>query len=278
MADITDVMSAIITIIDGAIYPNGDTQASAMPGAAGVKMGRGWPLPADLDASIAAGQVQVTLYPLSGAATPTYQLLERTDVITPAAITTTVGVAGDVITVGGTLSAGEFLTVVVDNSVVCSQTGANVAAMLTALAAEATSKGIVGASSTPTTLTLPFGRTLTVRQGGQALLGRVSHRQRHSIMVCVWAPSDTLREAAAILADVALKKNNKITLPDTSQCILRYLRTTFSDQQEKALIYRRDLIYDAEYATLETFPGYTITSADITIAKPDNSAIATAIT
>ena len=200
MADITDVMNSIIAIVDGAIYPNGDGQPSAMPGGTPVRIGRGWPLPAALDADLAAGTVQITVYPLSGAATPTYQILDKTYTITPPAITTTVAVSGDVVTVSGSLSLGEFLTLVVDDAVVCSQSGANVAAMLSALAAQATSQGIVGASATSTALTIPFNRSLVVRQGGQALMGKVTHRQRHSIMVCVWAPSDDKREAAAILA------------------------------------------------------------------------------
>lgn len=276
MADITDVMAKIVSIVDGAIYPNGDTQPSALPNGAQMRIGQGWPVPAQLDGDLAAGNGQITVYPLSGSYSKTYQILNQTYVIAEPAITTTVAVAGDVITVSGTLAAGEFLTLILDGATVCSQGGANVAAMLAALAAQAVAAGYA-ATSTATTITVPFGHSMVVRQGGQAVMGRVTYRQCHSMMITVWAPNDALRTAAAILADVELKKNIKVTLPDTSQCILRYVRTIFSDQTEKASLYRRDLIFEAEYATLEQFPGYTITSADISIAKPDNTAIATAI-
>jgi len=277
MADLTDVETKIVNIVAGAIYPNGTSQPSVLPNAAAARIGRGWPLPAQLDADLAAGKCEITVYPLSGAYSNTYQLLDHTYVITPPAITTTVAVAGNVITVSGTLSPGEFLTLVIDGATVCSQTGADVATMLSALAAQAVAAGYA-ATSTATTLTVPFGHSMVVRQGGQAVMGNVIRRQCHSIMVSVWAPNDGLRTAAAILADVAIKQHQKVSMPDTSQCILRYQRTMSSDQMEKANLYRRDLIFEAEYATVEQFPGYTITSADISIAKPDDSAIATAIT
>lgn len=278
MADITDVEDKIVAIIDGAIYPNGDTQPSAMTGATPVKIGRGWPLPASLDADLAAGKVTITVYPLAGSATPTYQLLDETYVVTPAAVTSHVAVADDVITVTGTLSPAEFLTLIIDDTAICSQTGANVAAMLSALATEAQGKGYPAAAATSTTLTIPFTRSLVVRQGGKGVLGKVIHRQRASIMVSVWAPDDAKRTQAAILADIEIKKNIKITLPDTSQCILRYMRSACSDQMEKANLYRRDLIYDAEFATIEQFDGVTITSTQVSFRYPDNSVLATALT
>src|SRR6185437_2745382 len=195
MADISDVMTKMAQIVDAAIYPNGDGQPSALPGSAVCKIGLGWPLPASLDASMAAGAMQITLYPLSGSAMNTYQILDQTYVISEPVIATAVSLSGDVLSVTGTLAAGEFLTLVIDGDVICSQGGATVAAMLAAIAAQAVAAGYA-ASSTATTLTIPFGHSLVVRQGGQAVLGKVIHRQRSSIMVCIWAPSDGLRTQA----------------------------------------------------------------------------------
>lgn len=278
MADLTDVEETIAGIVSAAIYPNGTGQPSAMPGGTTVSISRGWPLPACLDADLAAGQAQITIYPLSNSSMRTYQILDHTYVITPAVIDLTVTIDGNgVITAEGQPATGEYLTLVIDDAVVCSQSGANTQTLLAALAAQAITFGYA-ATSTATTITVPFGHSMVVRQGGVAVMGKVLWRQIHSIMVCVWAPSDAIRTAAAKLADVALKENLKLTMPDTSQCILRYSRTMSTDQQEKAMIYRRDLIFDAEYATVEEFPGYVITSTQISIATPNNTAIANAIT
>jgi hypothetical protein len=67
-------------------------------------------------------------------------------------------------------------------------------------------------------------------------------------------------------------------MPDTSQAVVIYSRTNTIDEQQSQTIYRRDLIYDVEYATVQQFPGYVITSVQVSIANPDKSVIATALT
>ena len=67
-------------------------------------------------------------------------------------------------------------------------------------------------------------------------------------------------------------------MPDTSQALVIYSRTNVSDDRQSTAIYRRDLIYDVEYATVFQFPGYVITSVNVSITNPSNTAIATALT
>ena len=72
-------------------------------------------------------------------------------------------------------------------------------------------------------------------------------------------------------------------MPDTSQAKIVYSHTNVSDQLEATTVYRRDLIYDVEYATVFEFPGYVITTIDMTIAGgeyglPLMAATASAIT
>jgi hypothetical protein len=279
MADITDVETAMVNIVAAAIYPNGTSQASILPPnisnvPASASIARGWPLPACLDADLPAGNAQITVFPLGGSASQTYQLLDQTYTIQAATVATTATLAGNTVTVSGQPATGEFLTLIIDDMVIVSQGGTTTAAMLAALATEAQGKGYPGASATATTLTIPANYSLVMRQGGVGIQGKVIHRQKHSIMVTVWAPSDAVRTAAAIAADIALKEHIKITMPDTSQCILRYQRTMSSDQQEKAMIYRRDLIYEAEFATVEQFPGTTITSVQVSLQNlADNNSV-----
>lgn len=286
MADLTDVETAIANIVSAAIYPNGTGQPSILPNAASARIARGWPLPATLDADLAAGNAQITVYPLGGSATPTYQIQDQTYTISPAAINLAVTITGPAVTVsgGGTVvnvsgqpATGEYLTLVCDKSHVYSRSGSTAAAIISALLTDVQAD-YPAATATSSSITVPVNAYLEVRQGGVATLGKVIHRQRHAIMVSVWAPNDAVRTAAASAADIALKENIKIAMPDTSQCILRYLRTMSSDQQEKAMIYRRDLIYDVEFATVQQFPGYVITSTKTSISDPNNAAIANAIT
>lgn len=275
MADISDITAYLAQQAATAVYPNGTSHPSV--GNINVAIMEGWPIADQLDKDVAAGAANVSVFPMQGTGKAVYQILDETYTITPAAITSTFGLVGNVITVSGAISTGEYLTLVIDSAVVCSQTGANVAAMLAALAAQAVTAGYA-ATSTATTLTIPFGHSLVVRQGGVAVLGKVTHRQCHSVMVTVWAPNRVARNQLASAIDGLIKQSNKVAMPDTSQAIVTYSRTNVSDEQQAQTIYRRDLIYDVEYATVEQFPGYVITSTQVSIAKPDNTAIATALT
>jgi hypothetical protein len=291
MADISDITAYLAATAAGAVYPNG----SSNPSVAGidVRIFEGWPIADQIDNDLtgfmlnAAGVkvarpngvcANVSVFPMLGAGKPVYQILDETYVIRAPQVTTTVAVAGQVITVTGTLAAKEFLTVVLDDAVVLSRGGANVAAMLTQLAADAVAAGYA-ATATATTLTIPFKYEMTVRQGGEGILGKVIHRQSQSVMITVWAPTQATRAALAKAIDVAVKKNIRVTMPDTSQAIVVFSRTNVIDDDQAKGLYRRDLIFDVDYATVEQFAGTEITSTKVSIANiVDNSAIAIAIT
>lgn len=276
MADLSDVSAYLAQQAALAVYPSG----TGSPSVANIKVAifEGWPIADQLDKDVAAGAANVSVFPMQGTGKAVYQILDETYTITPAAITSTAVLAGNVITVTGSISTGEYLTLVIDDLVVCSRTGANVAAMLSALAADAVAAGYA-AVATSTTLTVPFGHSLVVRQGGVAVLGKVTHRQCHSVMVTVWAPNRVARNQLSAAIDGLIKQANKVSLPDTSQATIVYSRTNVSDEQQAATIYRRDLIYDVEYATVEQFPGYVVTSTQVSIINAfDASANATALT
>jgi hypothetical protein len=214
---------------------------------------------------------------MQGQGTAQYQLLDNTYVISQPVYGLTVGVVGQVITLTGVPGAGEYISIIADRQHVFSANAATAAALLTALLSQV-QVNYPSASATSSTLTIPFQFALVVRQGGVGVLGKVTHRQKQSIMVTIWAPDHISRKNLAAAVDIAIKNQIKITLPDTSQALICYNRTNYSDDHQMATIYRRDLIYDAEYATVYQFPGYVITSVDTTIANPSNTALAQAIT
>jgi hypothetical protein len=293
MADLSDVTAYLAQAASAAIYPSGTSQPSVA--AMDCRIFEGWPIPDQLDRDM-LGQMlsgtppmpvtrpggtvaNISVFPMPGTGIAVYQQQDNTYVITPPAITSTFTLVGNVITVSGQIAPGEYLTLVIDDAVVCSQSGANAGAMIPALAAQAVAAGYA-ASSTPTTLTIPFGHSLVVRQGGTAVLGKVTHRQRQPVMVSVWSPTQAVRATLASAIDNALKQKIKVTMPDTSQALVIYSRTNVLDDRQSTAIYRRDLIYDVEYATVFQFPGYVVTSVNTTINKaaPDPGANATSLT
>ena len=305
MADISDLTAYLAGQAALAVYPNGSSQPSIAPvptatatqnfaNPADVRIFEGWPIPDQLDLDLAGKMLSgnppipvarpggpvanVSIFPMQGTGVNVYQNLDKTYTIQPPSYGLTFSLGGDTLAVTGQPMAGEYLTLVIDGAVVCSQGGATTAQILAALATQAQSSGYPGATATATTLTIPFGHELVVRQGGTAILGKATHRQRQSIMVTVWAPNQATRTTLAKAIDNLIKQTIKVSMPDTSQAIVLYNRTNVIDEEQSKTIYRRDLIYDVEYATVEQFTGYVITSTQVSIANFNNSAVVDAIT
>jgi hypothetical protein len=286
MADLSDVTAYIASAVAAVVYPNGTASPSIAPVPVGytnpadVRIFEGWPVPEQLDLDL-AGQVMsgsppvptgrangpvpnVSIYPLPGATAIPYQILDKTYVVTPVTLGLTVVVEGNAVTITGTPNAGEFVTIVADREYIFSCGGASASAVLAALLTAAQAD-YPTASLAGSTLTIPAEYSLVARQGGQATLGKVTHRQRQGVMVTVWAPDHNTRSVLAKAIDGALKQNLVVTLPDGTDALITYQSTTVTDESQNVTVYRRDLNFQVEYATLETFTGTTITAVGTTI-------------
>jgi hypothetical protein len=280
------VTAYLLQAATSAVYPNG-TGGGANSSVAGidVRLYEGWPIPEQLDLDI-QGLVKgnpptprpngpcanVSIFPMAGATAIPYQILDDTFVLTAPTYGMSASISGTIATIIGEPNAGEFLTIVADSKYIYSETGANTAAILSALATAA-SVNYSGVSSTSTTITIPVVKSLTVRIGGVGTLAKVTHRQKQAIMVTVWAPSHEVRTTLAAAIDVAIKSQIRVDMDDTTQAIILYSRTNQVDDNQNVSIYRRDLVYEVEYATLETFQGINITSVTNEISPLDVDAI-----
>ena len=266
MADIDDVSNAIASLVSTAVYPNGISQPSIS--GAQVRIFPGWPLPAQLDADMAAGVSNVSIFPMAGATATPFQILDEFYTIVPPVHGMTVSVAGTAVTLTGTPGSTEFCAVVLDNKYAFSRTGVTSAAILSALLADI-QVNYPSSSITSSTLTIVGAAYVVARVGSQGTLGRVVHRQRQGIMVTVWAPTPATRTVLASAVSVSLSANVRVPLPDTSQMILVYNRTNVIDTWEALTVYRRDMIIDSEYATIEQFPGVEVTAIANTLSTKD---------
>jgi len=204
---------------------------------------------------------------MPGATANVFQILDDTyTIIDPNYGLSAPTVNGNDITVTGAPVAGEYLTVILDNLNVASSSQATLVAILNDLVTQINAFGAYTATTDGVAkITITGWAYMTVRQGSVGTLARVTHRQRQGVMVTVWAPDHVTRTTLAAAIDVLIKENLISGLPDTSQCLLTYDRTNLSDEMQAQTIYRRDLVYEAEYATLQQFPGYVITSAQFQI-------------
>jgi len=302
VADLSDITAYLASTAAAAVYPNGTSQ----PSVAGIDVivFEGWPLSETLDLDLTGQQLgsngtvvkrpggvraNVSIFPMQGTNTPIYQILDETYIVTPAVY----GLAATVaeiyggpkrwqITLTGAPNPTEFLTIELDNYYIASAGGADIAAILGALAAQINAFPSLIAPNTTGYAATVSGNVLTIagqgiglagyciaRLGAQAMLGKVIKRQRQSIMISVWAPDHDSRTKITAAIDILIKKNITVTMPDTSMALFCYNRTNLTDEHEPVACYRRDLIILADYATLDLFPGTVITSLTTTLAPLD---------
>ncbi len=259
MADISDASTLLVNMATAALYPNGTGQASAI--GADCKIFPGWPNSTALDADLRAGLVNVSVFPVQGSTANAPLTLDNPQMIVGPVHGLTATVNNQSVTLTGTPSTGEFLTIVADKKHAYSASGASAAAILATLLTAA-QVDYPSASLSGSTLTIPSAY-LVARLGAPATLANVTHRQKQAFWLTVWAPSEALRSAAASTIDVALKMVNTVTFPDTSKGILTFDRTIITDLMERAICYRRDLVFNLEYATLDTYQAVEVTTVGV---------------
>lgn len=267
MADLADVANAIAGIASAALYPNGTSQPSAVN--VDCKVVRGWPLPDDLDASLKAGTLTVSVFPMQGMERNTTRFPTDLNTLNIPAATITAVVSGQQITFGGTVSAPQNIGVILGDydptqtayvyPATVQDTPTTIAAGLAALLVAA---GIAATASGPV-LTLPAKVIAEPKIGVFGTAWQELKRQERAFMVSLWCSTPDLRDRAGPIIDLAMVRNERFELADGSCARMTYVRTDESDDRQTVAIYRRDLIYMVEYPTtvISTYPTIISTNA-----------------
>ena len=267
MADLSDVLGALVTSVAGVLYPNGTGNPSVT--GFGVKIYAGWPNPdtleADMRAAPAVGHVSIFPRPDEKNSTrfpPTWQ----TTAVNTATLTMTA--AGQTVTVGGVVPAAgnPHIVAVLANgkpyvySVLATDTLASIAAALAALIAV----DIAGTSAAGAIITLPnSARLLGARVGDTGTAAREVRRQERLFQISCWASTPANRDSLVQPIDAALAFQTFLTMPDGFGARLRYKSSAMLDEMQKDGVYRRDLFYTVEYATTQTETETQITQAQV---------------
>jgi hypothetical protein len=269
MADISDVMDAISTIVSAACYPNGTSNPSISGNT--ITIGQGWPLPTDLDTAFKSVPPQsfISIFPMAGASSVEQVTADPVVIVAPVhGMSASVDTTGQIVTVTGVPNVGEYLTLVVSHT----RSYSYAAVQGDTLGSVCSQVATLAAIDYPGTLAVGGVITVSaplvaVRIGAPGTMGEIIHRQKHQIMVSVWAPNPTDRTTISAVVDVALKNNLRIALPDTSAAILTFNTTNFIDDGENAGEYRRDMTYLADFLTINQYTAYEVTS--FTVERTD---------
>lgn len=251
MADLSEVEATLVGLIGAIVYPNGSTQPSVTGSPA--KIYGGWPNPTCLDADLAANPpvTNVSVYPAAMNRNTTRYFDEWVQVSMQ---TATLGlvISGQTVTVVGTIPAAgnpHNMTVFVNGLPYVYQ--ASFVDSLTSIALKLAAM-IPGATSNGTVITLPnTARIGAVRIGVTGVSSIVTRNQEQVFQIGIWAADPATRDLFAKTIDGALAQVRRFPLPDTSVCRLIWKNSIQSDKWQKQTLYRRDLFYICEYATLE---------------------------
>jgi hypothetical protein len=240
-----DAETALALLAATALYPTGTTGPSAI--GTTIRIFRGWPNAAALDADLAAGRVNVTIFPVPGATRVTTRY-PITPVANPTTPSLTVSVAGYTATFAGTATVGQLAGLLVDGKPYVYRTAAGdtpalVAAILAA-AITVNRPAIVSGASVFTPGTVPIARTVADATATTEL-----RRQVQTFRITAWCPTPDLRDATCDALDPLFAATPFLTLADGSPARLTFISTTTFDQSEDASLYRRDLLYAVEFPT-----------------------------
>jgi hypothetical protein len=267
MSDISDVRNTLGALAGAALYPNGTGQSSAV--GATVVVRSGWPVPQQLKALVGTGNAMISIYQMPGMGKNTTRFLGDDDVqATIPAPELSLTIASNHVTVGGTINPGEAATLRVNYqpysyAVKQTDTVDTVAAALAALIPGASVNGaeitINGVFDIESAISVP----VTVQQE----IGR----QAQVFMVVVWAPSELLRDAICRTLELSFKQQPRIVMPDNTWARLLYRGVTDFDVSERSQIYRRNLLYEVEYALMAPVTENTVTNFGVTTTPTNGS-------
>lgn len=271
MADQSDVETALVAAAMAALYPQGLSGPSVC--GAPVRLYRGWPESSALDADLAAGYVNITVFPEETGERNTTRYLPQWSNPAPVTPTLLVTTTQDSVTFAGSAGAGQIAGILADADtyVYPCQAGdapANVAANL---ASQIMANRPVALSNA--TITLPgVGRLIARTAANQGVFTQI-RRQEQIFRLIGWCADPAIRDAAMIAVDQALAGLYFLPLADGSVGRSRFRQSITLDRQENASLYRRDLLYSVEYPTLQTATLAAMLFGTTTIGTAANASV-----
>jgi len=262
MADISDVMAGLVTTVAGILFPGVSYTPGAFATTGGVstKVYRGWPTSERLDEDVATGRAHVSVFADGGVSRDVTRYMPTTRIKAERAATLTVSVAGRVVTIGGTITAGDVIGITVGDRAAGTFYGYAVTAQdtLATIAAQF-------AAAIPGSVAAQSGAAWTVTVAAPAVSARVTgpittatevRRQVQGVRVTVWAPTPPIRDAlgSAIDAGIAGLRNaagnlTRAIAVGSDSGMISYRSNVDIDATGRDRVWRRDLNYAVEFPT-----------------------------
>lgn len=270
MADVYGIQNTLVSIIAGIMYPNGTSNPSVTGFSAYIYAG--WPQPERLERDLKAGSCHISVYPLSTEKKLTESLGRPWRTISKGVSGITATVSGQQITLTGTVTTPTNINLFSDKQ---HHTYAVQAADTLSVIATALATQIAGASSSGAVITLPDTAEFDIRIGSADVVGRILRRQEKDFQITVWAGSPDVRAATATAVDNGLSSFTSLNMPDGTPTLLKYKRSVPSDNAQSYLVYRHDMIFCADFSSLQTEAATQIVAPTMNVSDMSGNLIKT---
>lgn len=277
MADLSDVEQALVQLaasflqVEVPYLPGSIVFSDAVQGK--VRIFRGWPSAPQLDADLAAGITDVSVYPIAGMVRDNQRYFYRW-FTTPTEPTLSATVNGATVSFTGIAKIGHVVGVMIGEGpgapayayrLEANDSLTSVAAAVAALIPGATASGqsVVLASGAIGNLAVGMGG---VAQTNPKITARVAidqpawletRQQEQGIWVMVWSPTAGARDLAASAIDGGFagmqdqwgRMTQFFGLPDGSNAQVIYAGSYSDDTPQRVNLFRRNLRYNVRYFT-----------------------------
>ncbi len=248
MADQADVETALAAVIANALYPNG-TGAPSVTGNV-CRIYRGFPNTPGLDADLAAGVVNISVMATDDAMRNVTRYPRRWVSVAPVAPVLSVAAVQQGAVFSGDCAVGQLAGVKVNGAVYAYAVQANdsPATVASNLAALLRAAGWV-VDYAGATIGVPGADSFIARVVSGAGALQEIKRQIQDFGITLWCPDPGSRDAVAPVVDQVLGTMKFMPLADGSSAHLVFARSVAVDNAADATLYRRTLVYSAEYPT-----------------------------
>lgn len=247
MADQSDVEQALVELAAATLYPNGTTQNSIVGSV--IRVYRGWPGNAALEADLAAGIAHVSISAMPGKQILTAPLPATWEFpnLQPPALTA--AVSGNTVTFAGAATLGQIAGILVDDvaavyRTVAADTPQSVAGNLCTLIVGSRAATLAGSA-----VTIPGAERLIARTGADQAAILPLRRQREQYRLACWCADPATRDMLAATLDAAFAGIAFLPLPDSTVGRMLHSSSTEEDDLSTLPLYRRDFAYSVEYVT-----------------------------
>ena len=249
MADQADVENALVDAISSALYPGG---ASA-PSVLGVltRVYRGWPQSISLDTDLAAGNVNISVFPVPSSITPKTRFPAEW-YSAPGAVRLVIQQVGETVTFDGDVDPGVIVGIIVDEETYAyhTQIGDSVNSVVEQVGNLVRARR--DAFVLNNTLYIPGAARIIARVQSSFITTTEVRRQSQVFRISFWCATPEIRDQACARVDLWLAGLNFLTLSDGSSARLISRGGETIDRDSDANLYRRDILYEAEFATTTT--------------------------